>query len=318
MKKLLLISLVAAMSFLLTACSSGPRPSGAPEKVKNYLIGDYEDAKSVASKLEAQGFEILATVKPFKKKDIEVVVFTNDHVKKLANRPLRGLLAQVLRVTVNKEKNQIKVTNPMLYFKAYLQHEYKEGDEKPITTAIMKAFPSLKTTDMQKNEDGEMEDMNVEQLAYDKLADYHFMIGMPYYHDMDDLRFDDDINALLKSLKKGAAKIKSSLKRKKRKKENLCYLIKLSDKRYVAGLRLSKRTEKFAKKIGDHNVGLLPWGVLIEEVEEDGKKTFVARTLGAKYRIALNYSDLDMGGFMGIMTVPGAINKELTKVFKAH
>ncbi len=316
MKKLLLALLAAAMSFMMTACSGGPRPDGTPDKVKNYLIGDYESVDSVKSKLEAQGFEILATVKPIKKKDIHVVVFTNDYIKKLANRPMRGLLAQVMRVTVNKEKKHIKMNNPMLYFKAYLQAEYKAGDEDPVLASIMKAFPTLKKTDMQKNAAGEMVDMNVEQLDYDNLADYHFMIGMPYYHDMEDLRFDDDINALLKSLKKGAAKIKSNAKKKK--KENLCYLIKLSDKRYVAGVRLSKRTEKFAQKIGDHNIGLLPWGILIEEVEDDGKKTFVARTLGAKYRIALNYSNLDMGGFMGIMTVPGAINSELVKVFKAH
>ena len=316
MKKLLLVSLVAVMSFLLTACSSGPRPDGVPEKVKNYFIGDYESAESVAAKLQAEGFEILTTIKPIKKKDIEIIVFTNDHIKQLANRPMRGLLAQVMRVTVNKEKNHIKVNNPMLYFKAYLQHDYKVGDEDSVLASIMKAFPSLKKKDMQKNEDGEMEDMNVEELGYDNLADYHFMIGMPYYHEMDDLRFDDDINALLKSLKKGAAKIKRNAKKKK--KENLCYLIKLSDKRYVAGVRLSKRTEKFAQKIGDHNIGLLPWGILIEEVEDDDKKTFVARALGAKYKIALNYSNLDMGGFMGIMSIPGAIQSELVKVFKAH
>ena len=311
MKKLLLVSLVAVMSIMLTACSSGPRPSGAPETVKNYLIGDYESAESVAAKLKAEGFEILATIKPIKKKDIEVVVFTNDHVKALANRPMRGLLAQVLRVTVNKERNHIRVTNPLLYFKAYLQNDYKEGDESPVIASIMKAFPSLKKTEMKKNADGEMEDLNVEQLAYDNLADYHFMIGMPYYHEMDDLGFADDIQVLLKKLKKGSKKIKST-----NKKNNLPYLIELSPKRYVAGIRLSKRTEKFAQKIGDYNIGLLPWGVLIEEVEEDGKKTFVARALGAKYKIALNYSDLDMGGFMGIMSIPGAIQSELVKVFK--
>lgn len=313
MKKLLFVSLTVVISLLLTACGSSVRPAGAPEKVKNYLMGAYQAPEAVEAKLKAQGFEILTRIKPMKKKDIEVIVFTNEHTKKLANRPMRGLLAQVLRVTVNKELNHIRVTNPMFYFKAYLQHEYVEGDESVVTEAIMKAFPDLTGKDMKKNEDGEMEDMNVEMLDYDNLADFHFMIGMPYYHDMDDLSYNTDIAKLLKSLKKGAKKIKST-----DKKNNLPYLIELSPKRYVAGIRLSKRTEKFAKKIGTVNIGLLPWGVLIEEVEDDGEKTFVARALGAKYRIALNYSDLDMGGFMGIMSVPGAIQSELVKVFKQH
>ena len=311
MKKLLFVALATLLSLMFTACS-GPSVPGAPEKVKNYLISPYESADDVETKLTAAGFEVLARVKPIKKKDIETFVITNEYIKNLANRPTRGLLAQVMRVTVNKKMQQVRITNPLLYFKAYLQNDYKVGDEKPVIAAIMKAFPKAVDTDMQKNDEGELEDKNVEMLKYDALADYHFMIGMPYYNDMDELKEHADINVLLKKLKKGAKKIKSTGK----KKDNLAYLIKLSPTRYVAGLRLSKRTEKFAKKIGTRNIGLLPWGVLIEVEDVDGKKVAFAKALNAKYRIALNYSDLDMGGFMGIMTVPGAITKELSKVFK--
>lgn len=311
MKKLLFTVLLTVSTFMFTACS-GPSVPGAPEKVKNYLIAPYESADAVEAKLTAAGFEILARVKPMKKKDIETFVLTNAHIKSLANRPTRGLLASVIRVTVNKEIKQIRITNPLLYFKAYLQDDYKVGDEVPVLNALMKAFPKALDTDMQKNKEGQLVDKNVEQLKYDALANYHFMIGMPYYTDMDELAANDDIKVLLKKLKKGAKKIKSNGKKSK----NLAYLVELSPTRYVAGLRLSKRTEKFAKKIGTINIGLLPWGVLIEVVEEDGKKIAYAKALNAKYRIALNYSDLDMGGFMGIMTVPGAITTELTKVFK--
>ena len=304
MKKLFFVTLLAVSTLMFTACST--------KGVKNYMISPYEMADSVESKLAAAGFEVLARVKPIKKKDIETFVLTNDYIKKLANRPTRGLLASVIRVTVNKDMGQVRITNPLLYFKAYLQDDYKEGDEQPVVDALMKAFPNAIMTDMQKNEDGEMVDANVEKLPGDSLADYHFMIGMPYYHDMDELAENTDINVLLKKLKKGAKKIKSTGK----KSQNLSYLIELSPTRYVAGLRLSKRTEKFAKKIGLKNIGLLPWGVLIEVIEEDGVKVAYAKALNAKYRIALNYSDLDMGGFMGIMTVPGAITKELSKVFK--
>lgn len=308
MRKLIIAALVTIVTF--TACSS-PRPDGAPEVVKNYLIAPYETPDAVEAKLIAAGFEVLTRVKPIKKEDIVTFVVTTADIKTLANRPTRGLLAAAMRITVNKKMDNIQVTNPMLYFKAYLQDDYKVGDEKSTIDAFMKAFPGLIATNMKTLEDGEIVDLNVENLDYDGLADYHFMIGMPYYHNMDELAENKDINVLLKKLKKGAKKIKST-----DKKHNLTYLIELSPNRYVAGLRLSKRTEKFAKKIGTKNIGLLPWSVLIEVVEEDGVKMAYAKALNAKYRIALNYSNLDMGGFMGIMTVPGAITSELTKVFK--
>jgi hypothetical protein len=45
---------------------------------------------------------------------------------------------------------------------------------------------------------------------------------------------------------------------------------------------------------------------------ENGKAT----AMRADYYIAISYPLLDMGGFMGIMTVPGAVEKDLTKYFK--
>jgi hypothetical protein len=314
MKKI--VSLVLLAVFAFSACSS-PRPEGAPEVVKNYLIAPYEAADAVESKLKAAGFDIVARVKPVKKKDIETFILTNAHLKALANRPMRGLVASVIRVTIDKELNTIQVTNPLLYLKAYLQDEYKVGDETPVIAALMKAFPNLSEKNMAKvklekgDKESTMVDLNVEQLDYDALSGYHFMVSMPYYQDMDKIGEAADMATLIKKLKKGAMKIKSSAK----KKERLVYLIEIAKDRYVAGLRLSKRTEKFAKKIGYKNVGLLPWGVLLEMEEVDGKQVAVAKALNAKYRIALNYSNLDMGGFMGIMTVPGAITTELSKVF---
>ena len=308
MKKLLFVALVAIVTF--AACSS-PRPDGAPEVVKNYLVGPYEAPEAVEAKLKAEGFEILARVKPMKKKDIETIIVTNAHIKTLANRPTRGLLASAMRITCDKDLGTIQVTNPMLYFKAYLQDDYKPGDENTVLASFMKAFPTLKASRMLKSEDGEMVEQNVEQLDYSALPGYHFMLGMPYYHDMDELSEAADIPTLLAKLKKGAKKIKST-----DKKHNLVYLIELAPDRFVAGIRLSKRTEKFAKKIGTKNIGLIPWVILIEMEEEDGKPIARAKALNAKYRIALNYSNLDMGGFMGIMTVPGAITSELQKVFK--
>ncbi len=303
--KRIVLALTVVAAVLFNGCSSGPTPDGTPEKVKTYLIGEYADAKTVKAKLKEAGFEIITTVKVGKKK-MPNIIFTNDHIKQLANRPSRGLLAGEMRILVNKQNNEIRVNNPLYFFKAFLQDEYKVGDEKPVIDALMKAFPSLKDSVMGKNEEGEAVDLNEDYRDYADLPTYHYMIGMPYYHDQNVVGEAATVEELLKKAEKKA-------------KKDLVYTIKLADNRYVLGLRLKKRTAKFPKKIGSHKAGLLPWQVLIEEVEEDGKKIAQAKTLDGKYRIALSYPLLSMvgeGSFAGIMTVPGAIIKDMERFFK--
>ena len=304
MKKIILaLSLIAVVVFI--GCSVGPRVAGAPEKVKTYLIGEYADADTVKAKLQEAGFEILTVYKHGKKK-LPIIVITNDYLKSLANRPMRGLVAGVIRVTVNKAENEIRVTNPAYYLHAYLQKEYKLGDEKPVTEALLKAIPSLTDTVTKKDADGEVVDLNPDFLKYEGISNYHYMIGMPYYHDITEVGRADSVDKLLAKLKKKA-------------KKKLLYVVKLAPNRYVAGVVFSKRTAKFPKKIGLKKAGVLPWQIILEEIEEDGKKVAIARALDAKYKIALSYPLLTMmgeGSFAGIMTVPGAIEKELMKFFK--
>ncbi|MDH5465132.1 MAG: hypothetical protein OEW60_05845 [Thiovulaceae bacterium] len=306
MKKILSVTaLFAALVF--QGCSSGPSVAGAPANVKAYLVGNFDKAKSVEKKLKANGFEILATTKVGKKK-MPVIIFTSPAIKKLADRPMRGLLAGSMRIMVDKERNVIKANNPMYFFKAFLQDQYKPGDEKSTVTALLKAFPSLSTTVMGKDEDGEQVDTNSENLEYDDIPDYHYIIGMPYYHDQNELGRGDSVAGLVKKIEKNA-----------KKKKALVYTTKLSENRYVIGVHLSKRTSKFPKKIGEQNSLLLPWQILVEEIEEDGKKEAIATALDGKYRIALSYPQLSMvgaGSFAGIMSVPGALEDDLKKYCK--
>jgi hypothetical protein len=119
------------------------------------------------------------------------------------------------------------------------------------------------------------------------------MVGMPYYKDMDLLGEGTtaDLVAKAKAAKGTVA------------------VVKLSDDRYVAYVDLGdKRTSAFVKKIGTQNAELLPWAVLIEGGQ--------AKALNAQYFIALSYPLLTMGEFMGIATMPGAITKNLQKIFK--
>lgn len=290
---------------LLTASLFFSGCSDDSKIVKTYLIGDYEEAKSTQKKLEAAGFEIIETVKIGKKK-VPNIIFTNDHIKKLANRPTRGLLAGQMRLFINKETKNIRLNNPEYFFRAFLQDDYQAGDEKPIIDALMKAFPSLSAEVMGKDSEGKEINTNVDQLAQEDIAHYHYMTGMPYYEDQNLLGSANTAKELVEKLQKKA-------------KKKLLYLIELSPKRYVAGVRIGKRTAKFPKKIGIEKAGLLPWQILIEEKTVDGKTVAEATALDAKYRIALSYPLLSMtgdGSFAGIMTVPGALEKDLKKYFK--
>ena len=296
MKRILSVTALFAALFI-QGCSSGPSVAGAPANVKTYLVGNFAKAKTVEKKLKAAGFTILANVKVGKKK-MPNIVFTSPAIKKLANRPMRGMLAGAMRIIVDKKNNVIKANNPMYFFKAFLQDQYKPGDEKSTISAMLKAFPSLSLDAMG----------NDENLEYDDITDYHYMIGMPYYHDQNELARGDSVDKLVAKIVKNS-----------KKKKAFVYKVKLTNKRYVLGVQLSKRTSKFTKKIGIQNSALLPWQILVEEIEDDGKKVAVAMALDGKYRIALSYPQLSMvgtGSFAGIMSIPGALETELEKYCK--
>ncbi len=118
------------------------------------------------------------------------------------------------------------------------------------------------------------------------------MENMPYYEDM--IKISTGKNDTL------VAKAKKSKK--------LVFEQKLNDGSTLIGVKLSKRTSKFVKKIGYQNAELLPYPVLIENGE--------AKILDPKYYIAVMYPMLSMSEFMTIATVPGAIQKDCDRVFR--
>jgi|SaaInl8_200m_RNA_FD_contig_81_416586_length_2081_multi_11_in_0_out_0_3 hypothetical protein len=245
-----------------------------------YNTATYTDAKTVKANLEKAGFEVLTSYSPAKLKELSVMVFTSADLKALATKKTRGFAA-VQRVVVNSETKEVRVTNPEYWLKGFLQDDYKEGDAKPVSDAIVKALGTLTATQ--------------DVVESDNLNGYHFMVGMPYYEDMNEIAEGDDLVATL---------------HKNAKKKQLLFEIKLANGSTLVGLALKKRTEKFVKKIGMQNALALPYTVLIE----DGK----AYALHAKYYVAYSYPLLSMGEFMGIATMPGAVEKDLTKFFKQH
>ena len=243
-----------------------------------YLVGSYIDEKSVTTKLSEAGYDVLTSYKSVK--DGVTIVFSNDALKTQAAKPGRAFAA-VLRVFVDSKEKTISITNPEYFGKAYMQDDYDASVFEAQTTTLNKIFPGLKGSS--------------DILDEDDLSGYHFMMGMPYYEDADELGegSNSELLAKAKSYKKGKL---------------LLFELKLSDNSTLLGYDLGKRTKKFVKKIGRANAAVLPYCVSIE--------SGVAKSLEAKYYLALSYPLLTMGEFTTIATVPGAIKKDLAKPFK--
>ena len=280
-----LLAFIASATILaFSGCSTGPSASAASglegTKVSTYLVGSYVDVATAKEKLENAGFEVIATYKPVKKGT--TIVFTNEALKAEAAKPGRAYAA-VVRLFVDDKEKMISFTNPVYFGKAFMQDEYNHEVFNTVLESINSAFSGLKGSK--------------DELAYDDLSGYHFMVGMPYYKDTvllgDKNPTTANAIAKAKNYKKGKA---------------IVFELKLSETSTLLGYDLGKRTKKFVKKIGRANAAVLPYCVSIENGQ--------ASALEAKYYLAISYPGLTMSDFMGIATVPGAITKDLEKAFK--
>ena len=240
-------------------------------KESAYYNAAYADAKTVKSKLKKAGFTVLTTYSPAKKDYLKVIVVTNKALKSAASKKLRGFAA-IQKVLVNSKEKTVLTTNPTYWLKAFLQKDYNAGVATTTTKALGKALGKLTPTK--------------DALDAGKLAGYHFMIGMPYYQDM-------------LELKKGAKGVKS---------KKALFALKLANGSTLYGVKMSKGAESFISTIGEDKALVLPYTVLIE----DGN----AYALHAKYYLAISYPLLTMGEFMKISSIPDTIERSLKKAVK--
>jgi len=246
--------------------------------ISTYLVGEYVDTKSASKKLQAAGFDVIAVYESVKKGT--TLVFTNEALKKEASKPGRAYAA-VLRLFVDKQEKMISFTNPIYFGKAFMQDEYNGAVFEAQLVAIKSQFDGLKESS--------------DRLNANDISEYHFMMGMPYYEDKD-------------LLAKGANAALVKKAREYKKGKLLVFELKLSENSTLFGYDLGKRTKKFVKKIGRANAAVLPYCISVENG--------VATSLEAKYYLAVSYPLLTMSTFTTIATVPGAIKKDLEKVFK--
>lgn len=247
------------------------------ERVAAYLHLPLMDENNVTQRLESAGFTILAKYKLDKKGTATSIVFSDKSIEDTAAKDKRGF-ASTLRVVINKQHKVVSISNPIYVFGAFMQDEYNADFALSILKRLRESF-----CEMQNSK---------EIVKFSVLKRYRFMENMPYYEDMI-------------TLGKGT---NEELLAKAKKAKAIIYEQHLSNGSIVLGIKLGRRTNKFVKKIGFTNGGLLPYPVLIEKGE--------AKMLDPKYYIAMMYPMLKMSEFMTIATVPGAIQRDCDKIFR--
>ncbi len=246
-------------------------------RVAAYLHAPLVSVDEAQAKLKNAGFNILNTFKIDKKGTATSIIFTNKEIEAIASKKIRGF-ASTLRLVVDKKNKLISISNPIYVMGAFMQKEYDQKLAETTLKQIRDVFSDVKNSN--------------EIVKFKLLERFRFMENMPYYQDM-------------KLVKKGKNK---TLLKKAKKSKKIVYEQHLANGSIIIGVKLGKRTSKFVKKIGYQNAGLLPYPVLIENGE--------AKFLAPQYYIAIMYPMLKMSQFMKIATVPGAITKDIDKIFR--
>ena len=246
---------------------------GAAETTPTNFKADYLELDVLKKKLADNGLQVLGTHQVAGKTNYTVVVYTSADLKKTAQLSNRGFMA-VLRIQHNAKDQELVVSNPEYYMRAFLQKDYKKGMAKPVNDALATALGTLTPTD--------------DSIKTKKLAKYHFMMSMPYY---------DDFQRVAKG---STAELCKKLEAKA--KDRIVFKLNVADdgSAVLYGVALPVEIEKFNEKLETMGKShLLPYTVLIENGE--------ANILHAKFYFALSFPQLTMGEFMKIMSVPGDI-----------
>jgi len=284
--------------------------AGAAQAVEHYRPfvlaskgpGDFNTkVQETRAALTKAGFKILGEYSPYSKTFVdnaEVIVVTNDELKKVALKTKYGGFAAPWRVAVTQVGNEIQVAyaNPVYFANAYRL----DSDLNGVSEALRKALGAEETFGSSKG------------LTARKLRKYHYTFGMEYFDDVYKLAeypsHKEAVAALEKNLAAGVAGVTK------------VYRLDLSNNISVFGVARKAPTEdeidmdeKHIMEVVDFDelkgTAYLPYEIMV-----DGNDIVA---LHMRFRMAVSYPDLKMMGnhsFMNIMPSPNAIQKAFTAV----
>ncbi len=257
-----------------------------------------EETKAALTKA---GFEILGEYSPYSKTFVdnaEVIVVTNNELKKAATMTKYGGFAAPWRVAVTQVGDEIQVSyaNP-----PYIANAYRlNADLNGVSQALKAALGDEETFGSKKG------------LTARKLRKYHYTFGMEYFDDVYKLAeygsHKQAVATLEKNLADGVAGVTK------------VYRLDLPNDVTVFGVARRAPSEAEIDMDEKHIMGIVDFeelkgtAYLPYEIMVDGNKIVA---LHMRFRMAVSYPDLKMMGsnsFMNIMPSPSAIQKALTAV----
>jgi hypothetical protein len=309
--KRLFTGLVQLLVVAVLATLTVSTPLQAQEGVKPFILAAKitgEDISAVVTstgaKLQQAGFEVIGQYSPYK--GAQVIVFTNDKLRKTATRSERGGYGAALRaaVTSNQGVIELSYTNPVYWANAYRLEDNLDDVSAALKSALG-SQQSFGTGD--KN------------LTASDMRGFHYTFMMEYFDDPSILSFFDShqaaVEAVNKNLREGVAASKK------------VYQLDLGDDRTgkpmtLIGVGLGGVNEDDCSgdayimgridKSSPRHTAHLPYEVLVhgDNVE----------ALFGRFRIAISWPHLPMmasetgATFFSIMCAPGAIEDSLTQV----
>jgi hypothetical protein len=248
-------------------------------------------ADEAAAKLAAAGFEVAGRYEPYP--DAAILAVTSDDLRAAAAGARFGGYAAAQRVTVTRVGDEVQVayTNPVYMAAAYRM----KADLAPVAAKLAAALGALE-------EYGPKDGKRAKDLK-----GYHYMIGMPYFDDPWKLATFPSQAEALQAVEAGLAAGRGGTK--------LVYRVAASPDETVFGIALSDGCGADANvmKAIDfkplRSTGHLPYELLVSKGE--------VYALHAKFRIAVNFTDLKMMGdhsFMRIRCAPDSIEGALKQV----
>jgi hypothetical protein len=254
-----------------------------------------EKTEQAKAALAANGFTVVGDYSPYA--DAEILVVTNDELKKNAGESEHGGFGAIQRVAITKVKDEVQVsyTNPV-----YMANVYRmKGDLGSVSGELAKAL-------------GRVEEFGAQGMTAAKARKYHYMIGMEYFDEPSLLAeyasYEEAVQAVdakLSANKNGVSKV---------------YRVDIPGKMesvFGVALKAPNEADKYMddrfimSEIDFHDVkstAHLPYEVLVSD-----NKVYA---LYARFRIAIDFPDLSMMGknsFMNIMKTPDAIRDVLKK-----
>jgi hypothetical protein len=265
------------------------KPFVLASKSNGALAGITEATKTA---LTSNGFNLVGSYSP--NADATILIVTNSETLKNAGESDFGAYGAAQRVAITKVKDEVQVsyTNPIYMANAYRM----KGDLQGVAQTLEKAL-------------GKLEEYGSSGLTAKKVRDYHYMVSMPYFDDPVELAEYDSYEQAIASVEAGLAEKGTTVSKVYRVdvpgKQESVFGVAIAGKSPTAD-----ESDQFIMSVIDFgpikSTAHLPYEIVIS-----GNKAY---SLNAKFRIAINFSDLKMAGansFMKIMAAPGAITKAL-------